>query len=111
MVYKLIHTERYTEMQVTKELLFEYFSGRLTALQRNQIAQWAKDPQHEEWFYQCLDEWERSSLQYSAEVEGSLENYRRFLHHASVGPVTTPVPGRHAAPSRPGHTIPRGPAR
>jgi ferric-dicitrate binding protein FerR (iron transport regulator) len=78
-------------MQVTKEILFDYFAGRLTALQRSHIAEWAKDPGHEEWFYQCLDEWERSRLQYPAEVESSLERYRGFLHQVPVEETAPPA--------------------
>ncbi len=46
--------------QVDKPLLFLYFSGRVTAEQKRQIALWQdNDPCNDDFFYQCLEEWER----------------------------------------------------
>ena len=46
--------------QVDKTLLFLYFSGRVTAEQKSQIALWLdKDPCNGAFFYRCLEEWER----------------------------------------------------
>ncbi len=46
--------------QVDKTLLFHYFSSRVTAEQKRQIALWLDDdPCNDDFFYRCLEEWER----------------------------------------------------
>jgi transmembrane sensor len=65
---------------MTQELLFNYFAGRITALQKTQIDQWvAESNANEEFFYDCLDAWERRQNQFVPNIEAGLEHYRCVL--------------------------------
>ena len=79
---------------VTDELLFDYFAGRVTALQREQIADWMRGPGHEEQFYRCLDTWERRKPQYMAHLADGLSNYQAYLS----GNLSAPDPARFSEP-------------
>ena len=72
----------------TKEHLFDYFAGRLTARQTQAIEEWTQEPAHQELFYQWLHEWEVAHPQYLAEVELALEDFRRILQQSL--PATLP---------------------
>jgi ferric-dicitrate binding protein FerR (iron transport regulator) len=67
---------------VTKNLLFDYFAGRATALQMEMIEEWVKQPDNEEVFYSCLNEWELSHPQYIVNIEGAAQEYKHFLFNA-----------------------------
>ena len=67
---------------ITRELLFDYFAGRATSLQREMIKGWAKESANEELFYECLHEWEMRNPQYQADVLSAHEKYRRILYQA-----------------------------
>ncbi len=69
------------EQSITKDLLFDYFAGKVTALQKQLIEAWAKDPVHEEFFYQCLHEWELKNSQYRVDVPLAIEKFRRFAEN------------------------------
>jgi ferric-dicitrate binding protein FerR (iron transport regulator) len=84
------------ETPVDKELLFNYFAGRATPLQKKRIEEWVQQPGQEEQFYQWLDEWENQQPQYAAEMAGSLENYRQFMNHTVPRPARPVLPGHNA---------------
>ncbi|GAB3997380.1 DUF4974 domain-containing protein [Spirosoma daeguense] len=52
-----------------KDMLFEHFAGRSTALQRTMIADWLQEPAHQLQYVAWLDEWEQQHLQYLAEED------------------------------------------
>ncbi|MDR6197726.1 FecR domain-containing protein [Siphonobacter sp. SORGH_AS_0500] len=66
---------------INKQLIFEFLSGNATVLQRKQIDEWSQEPQNEELFYEWLQEWERTHLQYQADRDKAFEQYQEFLHH------------------------------
>ena len=55
------------EYSITKQILFEHFSGRLTALQRSRVEAWLREPANRERYYEWLEEWEHLNLQYIAD--------------------------------------------
>lgn len=57
------------EYSITKQILFEHFSGRLTALQRNRVEAWLREPANWERYYEWLEEWEHLNLQYIADKD------------------------------------------
>ncbi|HWV32876.1 MAG TPA: FecR domain-containing protein [Dyadobacter sp.] len=67
------------KLQVTNELLFNYFAGQTTPLQNELIKDWAKIPANRELFFACLDEWEAKYPQYIANLETALERHRAGL--------------------------------
>lgn len=87
---------------ITQALLFDYFAGRLTTLQKEMIATWARDPANEEFFYECLHAWEIAHPQYLPDEAAALANYRRLLRQPTdqAGQPTQPVPAWVAPPRR-----------
>jgi ferric-dicitrate binding protein FerR (iron transport regulator) len=67
---------------VTKDILFDYFAGRATALQIEMIEEWVKLPANEDFFYACLHEWELSHPQYVVNTEAAARDYKHFLYDA-----------------------------
>lgn len=55
------------EGKVNKEFIFSYLSGSASALQKELIEDWIKNPVNEELFYKWLDEYERQHLHYNAD--------------------------------------------
>ncbi|OZI05977.1 iron dicitrate transport regulator FecR [Siphonobacter sp. BAB-5385] len=66
---------------INKQLIFDFFSGKATVLQRKQIEAWSQDPQNEELFYEWLQEWERSHLQYHPDQEKAYSQFKDFLYN------------------------------
>lgn len=67
------------EKPVNKELLFEYFSGRATPLQKRMIEEWLGNPESEYFYYTCLDEWEITFPQHVPEVNKALAAFEHFM--------------------------------
>ncbi|MBD2699810.1 FecR domain-containing protein [Spirosoma sp. BT702] len=61
--------------QVSKESLFNYFAGRATALQKQQIDEWAKEEQNRELFFECLAIWENQNIQFVADVQDAMQRH------------------------------------
>lgn len=64
---------------VNKQLIFDSLSGKVTVLQRQLIDEWYRNPVNEELFYQWLEEWEQSHLQYVADQHGAVNRYHDFI--------------------------------
>lgn len=64
---------------VTKQLLFDFFEGKATCLQRKLVEEWLKDSENEEFFYAYLDEWERKNPQFFPNRESAQEKYHALL--------------------------------
>ncbi len=64
---------------ITKELVFSYFMGNVSAMQRQAIAQWACERANEEQLYRWLEEFETLHPEYDADLENAVRNYHVFL--------------------------------
>ena len=64
------------ENSITKELLFTYFEGNATPLQKQRIGDWMENPENEEFFYECVNEWELGSLKYESDVNEAIKKFR-----------------------------------
>lgn len=51
------------ENLVNKTILFDYFSGKVTPLQKKRIENWLTEPANRANYYQWLNEWELANLQ------------------------------------------------
>ncbi|PIQ22246.1 MAG: iron dicitrate transport regulator FecR [Cytophagales bacterium CG18_big_fil_WC_8_21_14_2_50_42_9] len=60
---------------ITEELLFSYFNGRATLLQKQWVEKWKEDPANEEIFYATLHKWENEHLQYQVDVNKAIEKF------------------------------------
>ncbi|MBC8152598.1 MAG: FecR domain-containing protein [Bacteroidetes bacterium] len=83
--------------RINKQRLFDYFAGKATDFEKQQIAEWSRESANEEQFYGWLDEWEREHLQYRANQRTALGRYHDFLFtdqttatNSSVPPATLP---------------------
>lgn len=77
---------------INKQILFDYFAGNVSALQKRLIDEWSRDPAHQEQFYEWLDAWERSRLQYTADQPAAFERYYAFLYADANATRSAPVP-------------------
>ncbi|MCU0353596.1 MAG: FecR domain-containing protein [Cytophagales bacterium] len=66
------------EKPVNKETLFEYFAGRATPLQKKTIEGWLAHPENEDFYYQCLEAWERTYPQHLPDTEKAVAWYENF---------------------------------
>ncbi|GAA4420628.1 hypothetical protein GCM10023187_56000 [Nibrella viscosa] len=90
--------------QVSKEALFTYFTGRATALQKQQIDEWVKEDQNLEFFIQCLVLWEAQNQQFDPDADAALERHRQRINNDVIQPAAEPVyvshqPARWSFPS------------
>lgn len=77
---------------VSKETLFNYFAGRATALQKQAIDEWAKDPINREVFFECLVAWESQNPQFMADDRKALERHRQRMLDQQPEPATSQLP-------------------
>lgn len=59
-----------------KSVLFDFFDGKATTLQRQWMAEWLQTPENQTQFYLTLDEWETEHPQYRADVDAALGQFR-----------------------------------
>lgn len=71
---------------LTREVLFDYFAGNASALQKQRIDEWVKQPEAEETFYRWLDEWELTHAQYRAEVGPHLAKFHAGIPTGQSAP-------------------------
>ena len=64
--------------EINKEFVFNYLSGKSTALQKQLIDEWVKNAAHEELFYQWLVEYEYQQPQYLADGEKAVERFGAY---------------------------------
>ena len=64
---------------ITKEVLFSYFAGTSTALQKKLIEVWIKEEENRELFFQWLFEWEQNNIQYHVDVDEGIERHRKWV--------------------------------
>ena len=63
------------EEVVNKDLVFTYFSGRATAVEKENIDKWVNTPPGQELFMVYLQEWENSNLQYQADIDQGISRH------------------------------------
>ncbi len=61
--------------EINKEFIFNYLSGKTSALQKQMVDEWVKDPAHEELFYKWLVEYEYRHPQYLTQWSEAIERF------------------------------------
>jgi transmembrane sensor len=69
-----------------KALLFDFFDGKATSMQRKLIEEWLSDRNNQETYYHCLNQWESEHPQFSPGFENAFENYQSLLSGRSSEP-------------------------
>ncbi|MDP4810852.1 MAG: FecR family protein, partial [Saprospiraceae bacterium] len=67
---------------VTKSILFEYFNGNSSVLQKRMIENWLEKGQNSNLYYEWLAEWESEYPQYVPDVENKIDGYLSKIEHA-----------------------------
>jgi len=70
---------------LSKDVLFDFFDGRTTSIQRKLVEDWLADPHNEELYYQYLDEWESRHPQFAPKMDHALSNYISLINNEAVG--------------------------
>lgn len=65
--------------QLAKEIVFIYFAGNATVLQKKLIEEWLEDPDNAETYFEWIQEWEMSRPQFLPDVGGAFENMKRRI--------------------------------
>lgn len=64
---------------LSKEMLFTYFSGQATILQKQLIEEWLTEPGSQELYFEWLQEWESSHPQFLPDVSSAFERVQGLL--------------------------------
>jgi transmembrane sensor len=64
---------------IMKQLLFDFFDGKTTSMQRKLVEEWLADPTNQDAYYGYLDEWESEHPQFEPDAENALENFKAKL--------------------------------
>ncbi|WP_080056320.1 FecR family protein [Spirosoma aerolatum] len=66
---------------LTKKILFDYFDGKSSFIQRKMVEEWLVNPQNKEVYYQYLDEWEQLHPQYVFDVESGFSKVQQTIEN------------------------------
>ena len=73
--------------EINKEFIFSYLSGKTSALQKQMIDEWVKNPANEELFYKWLVEYEYQHPQYLTELPAAVARFHDFADKFDENPV------------------------
>ena len=69
---------------ITKELLFKYFEGQATVVEKQGIDAWAKEDAHREFFFSCLMQWENHNYQHKPDAKMAFQKHLQRLDNQAV---------------------------
>ncbi|GGM96565.1 anti-sigma factor [Dyadobacter beijingensis] len=72
---------------VIRALLFDFFEGKTTSIQRKMIEEWLAEPQNEELYYRYLDQWESEHPQFAPDADHALAHFQTMLSGIGDEPV------------------------
>jgi transmembrane sensor len=67
------------EPSLMKNIVFDFFDGKATAIQRKYIEAWLAEEANQETYYQYLDEWESQRPQFALDADKALNSYQQIL--------------------------------
>jgi len=83
---------------MNKETLFDYFSGKAAPLTKKRVEEWLCQPGSEEFFYECLEEWEKMYLQDEPILEDEWNKFREYIRHTPTRPdISKKRPAQHGS--------------
>lgn len=81
---------------LSKDIVFTYFSGHATSLQKKLIQSWLSEQGNAELYYEWLEEWERTQPHFLPDVNKAWEKNRQFVRHSITGKMAVKT-GRKVA--------------
>jgi transmembrane sensor len=70
---------------LNKKIIFDFFNGNHTSIQKKMIEEWLEDPENEELYYKYFDEWESLNPQYLVDKEKGLKSvYEKLAQKETV---------------------------
>ncbi len=87
--------------RLSKDILFTYFSGHATALQKKLIEAWLREPENFERYYEWLEEWEQSRPHFLPDTDRAWKKSRERIDDdvsESVERLSSPVPALRRVP-------------
>lgn len=90
---------------INKAVLSDYFSGRVSPLQKKTVENWLSEPGNRELYYQWLHEWEQNRLQTNADWQLVYEKTAQRINEAS--PVVEEPPPKSGVIRRLGSWVNR----
>ncbi|MFN8349650.1 MAG: FecR domain-containing protein [Spirosomataceae bacterium] len=73
-------------VEISKEFIFSYLSGKTTALQKQMLDEWIKNPANEEQFYKWLVEYEYQHPQYMVRLQDAIDRFHAKADHYDANP-------------------------
>lgn len=71
------------KIEIKKELLYQYFDGRATPLDKSKIEDWLKVESNQEYFFGALEEWEMKNAQFTPDRLDGLKQLMNKIHHVN----------------------------
>lgn len=68
------------ENTISKKILFDYFDGKSTSIQKKMIEEWLKIKENQENYYSYLDQWESENTQYVFDAQKSMDSVNEKLN-------------------------------
>lgn len=72
--------------EINKEFIFSYLSGKTSALQKQMVDEWVKQPANEELFYKWLVEYEYQRPQYLTNLPEAIERFHAYADQFDQNP-------------------------
>ncbi|WP_028665731.1 FecR family protein [Runella zeae] len=73
--------------EINKEFIFSYLSGKTSALQKQMVDEWVKQPANEELFYKWLVEYEYQHPQYLTQLPEALKQFHAYADRFDADPT------------------------
>lgn len=73
--------------EINKEFIFNYLSGKTSALQKQMVDEWVKQPANEELFYKWLVEYEYQRPQYLTGLPEAIERFHTYAERFDLNPT------------------------
>lgn len=85
---------------INKEFIFSYLAGKSSALQKQMVDEWVKEPANEELFYKWLVEYEYQHPQYLTVLPEAIERFHAFADRYDKEPETVHIEEETGLPER-----------
>lgn len=88
-------------LSVNKALLFQYFAGNASPVQKRLIGEWLALAENQEHYFEWLAEWQSQSPQYLADGQERYDAYLRYMqeHPQDATPLVSGTPDQESAPN------------